>query len=50
MILELCLFTNVHEINQKYKQKPKIMFDESLYVIRRLFNLDDSEAPSEPHF
>ena len=22
MILEVCLFTNVHEINQQYKQKP----------------------------
>ena len=30
MIPEVCLFTNVLEINQQYKQKPKIMFDRSL--------------------
>ena len=27
IILQVCLFTNVHEINQQYKQKPKIIFD-----------------------
>ena len=50
MIIEACLFTNVHEINQQYKQKAKIMFDRYLEVIRCLLELEDSEAPSERHY
>ena len=40
----------LHETNQQYKQKQKIMFDKSLYAIRRLLELQDPEAPFELHF
>ena len=42
MISEICLSTNIHEINQQYKQEP--------IMNRRLFELEDWEAPFEPHF
>ena len=47
MIPEVCLFTNVHEIKQQYKQKPEIMFDK---VICHLFELGNSEGSFEQHF
>ena len=40
MIPSVCLFTNVHGINQQYKLKPKIMVDRSFYVIRFLYKLE----------
>ena len=48
MIPLVCLFTNVHGINQQYKLKPKIIFDRSFYVIHFLYKLEISGAQLEP--
>ena len=44
MIPSVCLFRNVHGINQHHKLKPKITFDRSFWVIRCLNKLEDSEV------
>ena len=40
IIPSVCLFANVHGINQQYKLTPKITFHRPLYINRFLYNLE----------